>query len=1049
MNMDLGGRFKHWGGRNLVRFCLVGILCLALAALAVDRTARSRARAAFQKLQGYVATEALLTPADVRALVGRPPAIQEVSDAEVLLEGYTWRGSLRKQLVYARYSRGHEADVAWLLDSVSWNRAPSAGRAGTVGATSGPTGDGASPDRGSGSVPGANAAAQNGDHARAADDKAVSTLIEELKHDNSLVRANAAETLANMGPLAREAVPALIESFRGDTLTVQACAVKALVSIGIDAVPALARAVEGDDGQVRSGAIRTLCRIAPQAKEAVPALVRCLQYGRDDEATRFDGVSGTLLGIGSEAVQALVQALKDENASVLLRSRVAVLLGRFGPEATQAAAALAAASKDGDFRVRYAAAQSLVSIGGPESKAAVPVLFEAIKRERRALDAYNPSDLLNALTGKHPLDKEVVAALADGLKDEDRGVRGYAARLLAEIGPEAATVVPALVNALEDRLDEDPSENRQASVLTALGGIGREAVPALIEALKHNKAQVRAGAARALGAIGPEASEAVPALAKALENKDEICESAAAALAQIGEAGIAALAKALQNARAEIRRIAALELYPRWRPVTEYAPAVPALTKALRDKDVEVRSAAARALGAIAPQDTQAITALGQLLGDEQHSRDAGEALGRIGAAAIPVLIKALADHSGQMHTERSIPVEALSRIGKPAVPALTSALKHRNPGVRSGAASVLGRIGPEAHLAVPALAQAVSDTNLDVRYAATNALDQLASRAAFAVAAHLAPPQQDRIPVGTSEPHQGVLVEDILALIEQLKDGRVVSSIAGTLRDNDANVRLRAAATLGKIFDAAARLGAVGAVAEPAVKPLIATLKDEEATVRANAALALGQIGPDGAAEAVPALIDLFRRRSAPMDPLVQMGRLAVPGLAETLRNNDPMLRRDAAIALQQLAERDKTATQEALPALIDALLDEDTWLRQVIITDVLARTEIGAEAAASVPALIRVLQHGDALVRCAANEVLGRIGPKAKPAVPVLLDALKDENARVRCSAIVALGLIGSNSREVILALQQELKNADDRPRELAAVALRQIGPQAKEKP
>ena len=52
----------------------------------------------------------------------------------------------------------------------------------------------------------------------------------------------------------------------------------------------------------------------------------------------------------------------------------------------------------------------------------------------------------------------------------------------------------------------------------ALGQIGPEAVPSLVQALKSENISVRKSAALALGQIGPGAREAIPSLIQILED---------------------------------------------------------------------------------------------------------------------------------------------------------------------------------------------------------------------------------------------------------------------------------------------------------------------------------------------------------------------------------------------------------------------------------------------------------------------------------------------------------------------------------------------------
>jgi HEAT repeat protein len=88
----------------------------------------------------------------------------------------------------------------------------------------------------------------------------------------------------------------------------------------------------------------------------------------------------------------------------------------------------------------------------------------------------------------------------------------------------------------------------------------------------------------------------------------------------------------------------------------------------------------------------------------------AADALARIGPASIPALLRALGDKDPQVRVRAA---QAFSRMGpeaSPAVPLLTKALSDPDRGVRRGAAHALGQIGPAAESAIPALAVALSE---------------------------------------------------------------------------------------------------------------------------------------------------------------------------------------------------------------------------------------------------------------------------------------------------------------------------------------------------
>jgi hypothetical protein len=90
---------------------------------------------------------------------------------------------------------------------------------------------------------------------------------------------------------------------------------------------------------------------------------------------------------------------------------------------------------------------------------------------------------------------------------------------------------------------------------------------------------------------------------------------------------------------------------------------------------------------------------------EQWTDQDAAEdALGRIGAPAVPSLMDALRSTDPNI---RKKAVEVLGRMGEdaaPAVPALTALLDDADVGVRKAAARTLGQVGPEAKDAVPAL---------------------------------------------------------------------------------------------------------------------------------------------------------------------------------------------------------------------------------------------------------------------------------------------------------------------------------------------------------
>lgn len=360
--------------------------------------------------------------------------------------------------------------------------------------------------------------------------------------------------------------------------------------------------------------------------------------------------------------------------------------------------ALLKALKHDDARVRAEAAADLGSLGGVGGEAA-PVLVQLLKDSEPVVRIRAAAALLRI----DPKNTDALPVLTESLKERAGKVRKTAAEALAEVGPEARAAVPALAAVLRD----DDAGVRWAAA-EALGRIGPDAapaIPALIELLRHDDASTRGAAGDALGWIGPKARSAVPALTAALKDPDEGTRwSAALALVRIeksaGRAAVPLLVQALESKESRARWMALACL---WRMDWEGKEAVPiaALSEALRDPDVGVRSMAAICLGNVGRRARDAGPTLRATLRDRDwYVRTwAAWALAQVSGAeaveAVPALIDGLENGHGTMRPEMASALGAIGPAARDALPALTRAARDGDDGLRTAAAAALKRIQP------------------------------------------------------------------------------------------------------------------------------------------------------------------------------------------------------------------------------------------------------------------------------------------------------------------------------------------------------------------
>jgi HEAT repeat protein len=164
-----------------------------------------------------------------------------------------------------------------------------------------------------------------------------------------------------------------------------------------------------------------------------------------------------------------------------------------------------------------------------------------------------------------------------------------AATALAMLGPEASAAIPNLVAALND---SSPLVAQEASV--ALGKIGSEAAPLLIERLRFAPTNDTTWVIRALGVIGPDAKAAIPELARLTLDRGVNGDYAILTLARMGPSAIPAMTNLLSNTNPALRMRASTFFT---QIGTNVIFATNALLHAVNDSNLNVRANILRALG--------------------------------------------------------------------------------------------------------------------------------------------------------------------------------------------------------------------------------------------------------------------------------------------------------------------------------------------------------------------------------------------------------------------------------------------------------------------
>lgn len=295
--------------------------------------------------------------------------------------------------------------------------------------------------------------------------------------------------LSEIGPAAKDAVPALVDVLKQSDVNVRREAMMTLGAIHVvtpQVINALAQQLNDRDPLIRAPAAYALGVLGPDANAAIPALHKVLEDS--DNVVRTAAIwSLAHIEPKNEPVQkrartALLALVGHERP--LVRKTVAHALGADYASDPQVAAALVNLLLDSDEGVRSEAELGVLRSGA----AALPALDAALKNDQ---------------------------------------LRPIVVRLLTPLGPELIKLLPKFVASLQDT---SPDTRTSALLgITAIGPEAKSSVPDVTRLLAADKvAEVRRHAAFCLGRIGPGAASALPALKTQLSSTDPILSAASA-----------------------------------------------------------------------------------------------------------------------------------------------------------------------------------------------------------------------------------------------------------------------------------------------------------------------------------------------------------------------------------------------------------------------------------------------------------------------------------------------------------------------------------------
>jgi len=382
----------------------------------------------------------------------------------------------------------------------------------------------------------------------------VPAIAKQIEGGNWLTQHAAARVLKAYGPRASAAAPVLEKAALAGLKINRVSRVKVMVDTlagigagGMDAVAdaAVARLSEENPLAVEA-ALTALQAGGKTAAKAIPTVTKVLK-GKDERlaASAADAL-GSMGPVAEPAVPALTTALGGDRVKVARSAATA--LGKIGPPAAKAVPALTAAVGKDDGPLAGQAAKALGAMG-QSAEPAVPALIAALGHQNdfaadnaaEALKGLGQAGVRGAIGGLRHSNPDVVVGsigiiegakaktavdpLVKMLKHKDGRVVNAACRALLAIDESKRVAVMGAWGGNIRSTDEGAACQAadmlsKAAAASSDAGLRRNAVLALVDALRNRKGALKRTAIIGLGRMGPEAEPGAKLIQEVIYGKE-------------------------------------------------------------------------------------------------------------------------------------------------------------------------------------------------------------------------------------------------------------------------------------------------------------------------------------------------------------------------------------------------------------------------------------------------------------------------------------------------------------------------------------------------